>query len=94
MTQVRFLLFLSGKLPLPEVAFSPLKFQCFLLGGLCRSSRHTGFFFNKRCLWKKNVARIVENMMTSHGLASMVTVNIVQTLDVWTIVVNTGRVYE
>lgn len=42
----------------------------------------------------KKVARIVENMITSHVFASMVTVNIVQTLDVWTIVVNTGRVYE
>ena len=51
-------------------------------------------FFNKRCLWKKNVARIVENMMTSHGFVSMVIANIAQTLDVWTIVVNTGRVYE
>nr|DAJ33291.1 MAG TPA: hypothetical protein [Herelleviridae sp.]DAZ51040.1 MAG TPA: hypothetical protein [Caudoviricetes sp.] len=30
-------------MPLPEVAFSPLKFQCFSLGDLCRSSRHTGF---------------------------------------------------
>lgn len=91
MTQVRFLLFLSGKLPLPEVAFSPLKFQCFSLGGLCRSSRHTGFFFNKRCLWKKNVARIVENMMTSHGLASMVIANIAQTLQSQSVIVSFGR---
>nr|DAU70087.1 MAG TPA: hypothetical protein [Bacteriophage sp.] len=29
-------------MPLPEVAFSPLKFQCFSLGDLCRSSRRTG----------------------------------------------------
>ena len=91
MTQVRFLLFLSGKLPLPEVAFSPLKFQCFSLGGLCRSSRHTGFFFNKRCLWKKNVARIVENMMTSHGLAAMVIANIAQTLQSQSVIVSFGR---
>nr|DAI47817.1 MAG TPA: hypothetical protein [Caudoviricetes sp.] len=78
-------------MPLPEVAFSPLKFQCFSLGGLCRSSRHTGFFFNKRCLWKKNVARIVENMMTSHGFVSMVIANIAQTLRNQNAVVSFGR---
>lgn len=48
-------------------------------------------FFNKRCLWKKNVARIVENMMTSHEFASMAIVNIVQTLLSQGVVASFGR---
>lgn len=48
-------------------------------------------FFNKRCLWKKNVARIVENMMTSHGFVLMVIANIVQTLRNQNAVVSFGR---
>lgn len=48
-------------------------------------------FFNKRCLWKKNVARIVENMITSHVFASMVIVSIVQTLRDQSFVASFGR---
>ena len=51
-------------------------------------------FFNKRCLWKKNVARIVENMMTSHVFVLMVIANIAQTLLNQNAVVNIGRVLE
>ena len=40
----------------------------------------------------KKVARIVENMITSHVFASMSIVNIAQTLDACMIVVNVGRV--
>lgn len=39
----------------------------------------------------KKVARIVENMITSHVFASMSIVNIAQTLDACMIVVNVGR---
>lgn len=49
-------------------------------------------FLNRGSLWKKNVVRIVENMMTSHGFASMAIVNITQTLDAGMTVVNAGRV--
>lgn len=39
----------------------------------------------------KKVARIVENMITSHVFASMSIVNIAQILDVLMIAVNVGR---
>lgn len=31
----------------------PLKFQCFSLGDLCRSSRHTGFFLTRGVYGRK-----------------------------------------
>lgn len=89
MTQVRFLLFLSGNLP--EVEFSPPKVPVFLVGRFMPFKSAHWIFFNKRCLWKKNVARIVENMMTSHGFVSMVIANIAQTLRNQNAVVNIGR---
>lgn len=48
-------------------------------------------FFKKRCLWKKNVVRIAENMMISHGFVLMVIANIVQTLRNQRTVANVGR---
>ena len=66
----------------------------FLVGRFMPFKSAHWIFLNRGSLWTKKVVRIAESTMDSHGFASMVTVNIVQTLDVWTIVVNIGRVYE
>ena len=72
----------------------PLKVPVFLVGRFMPFKSAHWIFLNRGSLWKKNVVRIVENMMTSHGFASMVIANIAQTLDVWMIIVNTGRVLK
>lgn len=90
MTPVRFLLFLFGNGNLPEVAFSP-KVPVFLVGRFMPFKSAHWIFLNRGNLWKKNVVRIAEDMMTSHEFASMAIVNIVQTLLSQGVVASFGR---
>lgn len=69
----------------------PLKVPVLLVGRFMPFKSAHWDFLNRGSLWKKNVVRIVENMMTSHGFVSMVIVNIVQTLRNQNAVVNIGR---
>lgn len=87
-------LFNSNELQSLEFFSYFVRFQCFSLGDLCRSSRRTGLFLLRRCLWTQkdvNVVARVNGTQYAKVSAVMATVNIVQTLDVWMIVVNVGR---
>lgn len=77
-------LFNSNELQSLEFFSYFVRFQCFSLGDLFRSSRRTGLFLLRRWLWTQkdvNVVARVNSTQYAKVSAVMVTVNIVQTID-------------